>query len=107
MAKTKDPANPFYVLLVVLGVVFLVTACAYSVMAFLANAPQAERRLGDHPMTAFLDRHGVALMIWELGLLGAASLAAMVLDRSRSLRRRSDADRPAAKVDAEPGRKME
>ncbi len=108
MAKSKEPVNPFYVLLAVLGIVFLVTACAYTVMAFLANAPQGGRQPNDHPLTAFLDRHGVALMVWELGLLGAASFAAMGLDRLRSARGRADAsDQTRAKTDAEPGREIE
>jgi hypothetical protein len=76
-------------------------------MAFLANAPQAGRRPGDHPLTAFLDRHGVVLMLWELGLLGVASLAAMGLDRLRSARRRPEPGQSAANSEAEAGPKIQ
>jgi hypothetical protein len=88
VAKPKEPVNPFYVLLVVVGVVFLVTACAYGVMAYRAIAPRAGAEVGQHPMTHFLDRHGITLLAWELGLLAAATFAAMWLDRYRLLRQR-------------------
>ena len=108
MAKTKEPFNPFYVLLVLLGVVFLLTACAYSVMAFLANNPRAAGELGDHVLTDFLDRHGVELMAWELGLLAVASCAAMGLDRFRSMRRQRDAATGrASQSEAEARRQIE
>ena len=43
MAKAREPVNPFYVLLVLLGIVFLVTACAYGVMAYRALSPEVAR----------------------------------------------------------------
>jgi hypothetical protein len=87
MAKARESVNPFYVLLVFVGIVFLVTACAYGVMAYRAISPQVARQEKPHPLTAFLDEHGVELMGGELAFLAAASFAAMGLDRWRDLRR--------------------
>lgn len=86
MAKAKEPFNPFYVLLVLLGIAFTVTACAYGVMAYRATRvgpPQAET--GPN-LLVFLDRHGGMLMAGELFLLGLASAAAMGTDRLWSRR---------------------
>ncbi len=69
MAKAREPVNPFYVLLVLLGIVFLVTACAYSVMAYRALSPALARQNDGHPLTEFLDKHGMVLLAIELVLL--------------------------------------
>ena len=42
MAKAKAPVNPFYVLVVVFGVVFVITSCAYGTMAYRAIAPAVD-----------------------------------------------------------------
>ncbi len=101
MAKHREPVNPFYVLLVVVGVVFLVTACAYGAMAYRAVSPTAAQEIHEHPLTDFLDRNGMALLGWELALLAAASFAAMGLDRYRDARR--PAGGPAGPTSTEPG----
>ncbi len=77
MPKPKT-ANPFYILLVVVGVAFAVTACAYGVMAFAAmkGAPDA----ANSGLFQFLDQHGVLVMGAELGLLGLFTFAAMSTD---------------------------
>ncbi|MEX2112319.1 MAG: hypothetical protein WD845_03995 [Pirellulales bacterium] len=90
MAKSREPVNPFYVLLVLLGIVFLVTACAYGVMAYRAISPVAAQQAEPHPLTEFLDEHGVKLLGGELALLALASFAAMGLDRWRDARRPLD-----------------
>jgi hypothetical protein len=79
MAKSK-PTNPFYVLLVLAGVAFAVTACAYGVMAFTElrspGAPSAE----PHPLLVFMDKNGVKLMLAEVAVLALATFGAMGLD---------------------------
>ena len=77
MPKTKARSNPFYVLLLVAGVAFVLTACAYGVMAFKGSRGVP---LGETGMLAFLDRHGVWLLGGEVGVLILASLAAMLTD---------------------------
>ena len=111
MAKSREPVNPFYVLLVVLGVVFSITAFAYTAMAYRAisraTSPAAAQEVEQHALTDFLDRHGVALLSWELGLLAVASFAAMGLDRFRDTHGTARPPKtPAEKSDTEPGESM-
>ena len=88
MAKSKEPINPFYLLVLLLGVVFAITSCAYGTMAYRAIAPAAGSEDGQGLM-AFLDRYGVLALGGELVLLGAAALGAMGLDQWRT--RQNDA----------------
>ncbi|REK17907.1 MAG: hypothetical protein DWQ37_05125 [Planctomycetota bacterium] len=92
MPKVKEPLNPFYVLVVLLGVVFVVTTCAYGTMAYRAVA-QTEEGPG---LMSMVDRYGVQSMGVELVLLGGATFGAMWLDGYR-LRKRSgsEANQPA------------
>jgi len=87
MPRTKT-INPFYVLLVLLGIAFSITACAYGVMAFKAvhagrqgadDAPPADA--AGSGLLEFMDKHGARLMAAELALLGLATVAAMATDR--------------------------
>ncbi len=88
MAKSKEPINPFYLLVLVVGVAFLITACGYGAMSYRAIAPRAGQAAVPHPLMTFLDRHGMQFMAVELVALGAATFGAMWLDRFRSLRDR-------------------
>ncbi len=75
--------NPFYGLLAVIGAVFVVTAFAYSLVAYaaiqghLASSPS----LAEHPLCRVLDRHGETLLQVELALVGLMAFAAMGTDR--------------------------
>ncbi len=86
MAKKKEPINPFYLLVLVVGVAFLITACSYGAMSYRAIAPRVGPAVGPHPLMTFLDRHGMQFMAVELVALGGATFGAMWLDRFRSLR---------------------
>ena len=93
MAK-KSPANPFYVLLVIVGIAFSVSACAYGVMAFRAVRSEPDTPQG--ALLTFLDRHGATLMGGELVLLALFTVAAIALDHSRERRAKAslvDSDR--------------
>ncbi len=85
MARRRQATNPFYLLLVIAGIAFAVTAFAYGVMALKAILPGD----GDaaHPLLTFLDDYGMLLMSVELGLLAATCLLAMGTDRFWSERR--------------------
>ena len=83
MAKKKLGINPFYVLLVLLGIAFTLTACAYGVMAFKgarADAPAAVQPSGA-ALLAYLDQHGAQLLGLELALLALCTLGAISTDR--------------------------
>jgi hypothetical protein len=90
VAKPREPFNPFYALVIVLGVAFAVTTFAYGTMAYRAIAPAAAEIDRGPGMMGLVDRYGVRTMGVELGLLGGASFAAMWLDRFRA--RKNEAD---------------
>jgi hypothetical protein len=82
--------NPFYVALVPLGAVFVVTAFAYGLMAFQAvnGASVAKAASAPHPLYQWLRTHGDAAMLWQLAALAVLTVAAIATDRIW--------DRPAA-----------
>ncbi len=78
----KKRRNPFYILLVPVGVAFLVTAFAYCVMSFQALSPPATggAAAASHPLFQWLRAHGATAMLAELGGLAVLTLAAFVTD---------------------------
>lgn len=81
MAKRKG-TNPFYVLLVVLGIAFTLTACGYGVLMLRAARPiEAETSSSGTALLDYLDRHGDWLMTVELALLALATVGAIATDR--------------------------
>jgi uncharacterized membrane protein len=76
---SRRPINPFFPLLVAVSVVFVVTACAYGVMAVRAISPVAAS--SRHPLLVFLDHHGMLLLMVEVAVLGAMAVLAMSTDR--------------------------
>ena len=79
MSKLRPNSNPFYVVLVLAGTAFAVTACAYGVMTVrglrpaIADAPESE-------LMVFLARQGGTLLLAEVGVLALASLLAISTD---------------------------
>ena len=80
MAQKRPFANPFYALLLVVGVAFLLTATSYGVMAFRDVQGHAAAD-SDSGLMLFLDRHGTLVMGIELAVLLVTSVAAMATDR--------------------------
>ena len=84
MARQREAFNPFYVVLIVAGIAFAVTACAYGVMTFVslraAEAGQNPAALPS-PLLAFMNEHGEALLGGELLLLAVATVGAISTDR--------------------------
>ena len=67
--------NPFYILLLVVGTLFAITACGYGAMTV--------RMIEPHAFTAgdqFFDRYGLWLMVGELGVLTALTFLAIGTD---------------------------
>jgi hypothetical protein len=85
MRRNQKFANPFYALLVVAGTSFALTATAYGVMAFrearpsTANAGQ-NAAAADHPLMAWMSRHGEAALIGELAFLAVCTFGAIGTD---------------------------
>lgn len=84
VAKAREPFNPFYALVILLGVAFCITTFAYYTMAFRASAPAAAEVDRGPGLMSLVDRYGVQTIFVELGLLGAATFGAMSLDRLRT-----------------------
>jgi multisubunit Na+/H+ antiporter MnhB subunit len=82
MAKQTQFRNPFYALLLVAGIIFSVTACAYCVMAFRAVLPgqAAEASLSGEGLMQMLDRYGVWIFVVEIAVLAVAAVGAITTD---------------------------
>jgi hypothetical protein len=80
--SVRKRRNPFYILLIPVGLAFVVTAFAYGFMAFQAvNATRAEAgRYNAHPLFHWLRAHGDAAMIIELAVLAVLTVAAIATD---------------------------
>ena len=78
----KKWKNPFYALLIPVGMAFVVTGFAYGFMAFqLVNAGAGVAKLNaDHPLFAWLRAHGSTAMLVELALLAVLTFGAIGTD---------------------------
>jgi uncharacterized membrane protein len=91
----KPGFNPFYGLLLVVGVAFAFTACCYGVLMVTLLQPERATRVYDQGtgLLGWLDRYGMWLLGAELALLAIFTFAALATDDywTRS------ADKPSAK----------
>jgi hypothetical protein len=87
--RSRKSANPFYVLLIIAGLSFALTATAYVVMAFreahVRDEPGAKAGLSlaatdEHPLMVWMRRHGDVALLTELGLLAICTFAAIGTD---------------------------
>jgi hypothetical protein len=87
--RYKKTSNPFYALLVIAGLSFVITATAYVVMAFREARPVEERALAaassavspvEHPLMLWMRHHGDAALLTELGFLAVFTFAAIGTD---------------------------
>ena len=84
VAKNREAFNPFYAVLVVVGVAFAVTASAYGVMTFVSlRAAEAGQNPAALPssLVKFMNDHGERLLGGELLLLAVATVGAISTDR--------------------------
>lgn len=75
--KNRKPINPFYVAALPVGVLLVITACAYAVMTVQGLDPQRQESAG---LTALLAKHGTLIFVAELAVLGVFTLAAIATD---------------------------
>lgn len=71
------PVNPFYAVLVVVGITFALTASLYGVMTVRKLDPRAAEPTG---VMAFMEHQGVTLLIFELVVLALLTFAAIASD---------------------------
>lgn len=69
--------NSFYVALLPVGVLFALTACAYTVVTVRALQPGSP---AEPPIGVLLNQHGLTLIILELLLLALLTFAAIATD---------------------------
>ncbi len=87
--------NPFYILLVLAGIAFTVTASAYGVMTVRGLRPASRTTApADQGLLDFLDHHGGKLMLAELAVLGGATVLAIGSDGFWSHRETGPASQP-------------
>ena len=85
-SSDKKKKNPFYTLLICVGIVFALTATSYGVMTVTyLRASEEITESSDpadnyHPLFRFLDENGFDLMLAELGVLGVLTFAAIAYD---------------------------
>lgn len=103
MRRSQKGANPFYVLLVITGLAFVMTATVYVVMvcrdASVRDRPAAEAAVAlaageEHPLMQWMRRNGNAALLAELGLLAVCTFAAIGTDSF--WQRRAELDRAQA-----------
>ena len=85
MPRSLKSRNPFYALLVVMGVTFALTATTYCVMAFRearipAGAEVAQAATAPHPLITWIHHNGETALLTELALLGIFVVAAIATD---------------------------
>jgi len=101
VVKAKKPVNPFYVLLVVVGVAFVITSCAYGVMAYRdVSLGGSDAAVEDRGLIGFMDRHGMMLLGVEVGLLGVLTVGAIGTDDywRRRLAKAGESSAPTAQT---------
>jgi hypothetical protein len=99
LASQKPPLNPFHFLLGLMGVIFTVTAIAYTVMIVreskqtwvqpppvAATDKPAEPDMREHPLLKLLTANGVQILVGQIALIAVLTVAAIGLDRWRDLR---------------------
>lgn len=83
----REPHNPFYLLLLLASLIFVVTALAYAVVPTLEEkAVEAGQHPPPSPFRDALRSDGWKWLLIQLAFIMVFALASMVLDRHRSLR---------------------
>jgi hypothetical protein len=99
-----EPRNPFYLLLLLTGFLFVVTALAYAVVPTLEQ--KARDAGADVPVSPWRDalrEDGWRWLLIELAAMIIFGLASMGLDRLRSLKsQRTSATIPPKEVESQP-----
>jgi hypothetical protein len=88
MSQT-EPRNPFYFLLLLVSVLFVITALAYAVVPVLEEkAIQAGQQPPSSPFREALRKDGWIWLLAQVGGIILFSFLSMALDRLRSLRKK-------------------
>ena len=74
----KERTNPFYVALLIAGIAFAVTACAYAMMIVVKQ--RGDSTGPEHPLIHLMEEQGLVILLVELGLLTVFTFAAIGTD---------------------------
>jgi hypothetical protein len=89
----RESRNPFYLLLLLASLLFVITALAYAVVPFLEEkAAQAGQPAPPSPFREALREQGARWLLWEVGAMVVFGLLSMGLDRLRSLQKAGPGD---------------
>ena|SRR5437867_85444 len=87
MAQSSEPRNPFYLLLLVMSLAFVLTALAYAVVPVLEQkAREAGEEPPPSPFRDSLREDGWQWLLYEVAAMIVAGLLSMGLDRWRRYR---------------------
>jgi hypothetical protein len=75
--KKRKGTNPFYVAALPVGVLFVITACAYAVMTVQGLDPQRGPEAG---LVGLMARQGTVIFLVELAVLAVLTIAAIATD---------------------------
>jgi amino acid transporter len=93
MSSASEPRNPLYMLLLLVGVLFVVTAVAYALIPILQDKAIEQGEVPPpSPFRDALRQDGGTWILWELAVLVVLGIASMVLDRLRSLQKATGHD---------------
>ena len=84
--QRSQRANVFYPLVVVSGVLFLLTTCAFAIVTAQGfGGPQSMSGMEDssHRLSTWMDRYGFHALLVELAVLALATVAAITTDEVR------------------------
>lgn len=88
MSAPSEPRNPFYLLLLLVSLLFVMTALGYAVMPVLEEkVVEAGGVVADSPFRAALRSDGWKWLLYELAGMFVFGVLSMVLDRMRSLQK--------------------
>lgn len=87
-AGGKEPHNPFYLLLLLVSLLFVMTALAYAVVPTLEQkAAEAGQMPPSSPFRDALREDGWRWLLYQVAAIVVLSFLSMGLDRLRSLRK--------------------
>src|ERR1051325_9519359 len=94
MAAPSEPRNPFYLMLLIVGLIFVVTVLAYAVVPMIEQgAMDKGTRPPPSPFRESLNKDGWKWVLVEVAALVILGLLSMGLDRYRRWQRESTADK--------------
>src|SRR5215210_1384099 len=102
MAAPTEPRNPFYIMLLVAGLIFIMTVLAYAVIPVIEQkAMDAGQMPPPSPLRDALRQDGWKWVLAEVAILVVLGLLSMGLDRYRRWQDESK-NPPATKVETPP-----